>query len=107
MNNNSSSDLYVSRNPSVFVSTSTSASSAKLTLAAASPYPLVGDISSVYIIPHNSHRIIALAGMFGNYGMSGSVEFKINKIYFGNDVNNLIKFNIDDGLEKLSSVVVF
>lgn len=113
MNNVGVSPLYVSKTPSVLVSTSTTSGSLgaldllSVSADSASPLILAGDTNAYYIIPIGSSRRFTLDGFFGKYSTSGAIEFKIIKIYFSDEKKGLQKFNINSGLEKLRAVAIF
>lgn len=105
LENTGTSDLYVSKTPATLVATSTTTGSlGSLTLLSADSSTLSGDASTYYIIPSGSSRKFTLDGSFGKYSTTGTIQFKVTKIYFDDDTTGLQEFNIDFGLENLSAV---
>lgn len=108
MNNNSASNTYVSKTPSIFVATSTtSGATGKLIEINADSVTLSGDTSAYYIIPSGSSRKFILDGFYGKNSNLGVVVFEITKIYFGSATSSLQALNINSGLENLRSVTTF
>lgn len=101
LNNTGSNDIYVSKTPSTFVATSTTAAAARLS-SMTSGSTLAGDSTTYYVVPSGSSRTFTLSGDFGNDGgTSGLAKVSITKVYFDDDTTGLQEFNIDYGLENL------
>lgn len=101
LTNNWASNLYVGKNPSVFVGTSTNAVKARLTALSSGVSSLDG-VSS-YGIPMGGRRQFVLSGLVSNVGgTAGMVWFKIDKIYFGDSRSALQKYNLASNLENLN-----
>lgn len=101
LNNTGSSDLFISKNPALFVATSTTAVGGRLT-SLTSAATLSSDSATYFVIPSGASRPFVLEGDYGNdTGTSGSVEFKITAVNFADDTTNLQEFTINYGLEAL------
>lgn len=99
MNNTGSNDIYVSKTPSTFVATSTTAQAGGLT-GITSGSTLSGDTTTYYVVPSGSTRTFTLSGTYGNSaGTVGLKKFTITNVYFDDDTTGLNEFNINYGLE--------
>jgi len=100
VNNTGSNDIYVSKTPSTFVATSTTAVTGGLTLiTSGSTYSTDG--TTYYVIPSGTSRQFTLSGTYGNDGAAaaGIKTFSITAVYFDDDTTGLQEFSINYGLE--------
>jgi len=100
VNNTGSNDIYVSKTPSTFVGTSTTAVTGGLTLiTSGTTYSTDG--TAYYVIPSGTSRQFTLSGTYGNDGAAaaGIKTFSITRVYFDDDTTGLQEFSINYGLE--------
>ena len=109
--NTGSRDIFISKNASIALATSTEGISASLTssLTTVQPSSQVGDTFSVWIITPGSSRTFSYTGIMGPPIFSGLYRTAITKIYYSDSSSDLRKFNVDGdspGLTRLTSPAV-
>lgn len=99
LENKGNDTIYISSDPSVMSTFSTTAVSGNLNSLTS---PLVVNPAGFYVIQPGSSASLTLGGSLNNAGGSSGVkELKITKIYYGNSSTGLQKYNISSGLENL------
>ncbi len=107
--NINSTDLYISKNPSIAISTSTVGStdnpgvsaSSSLSYVSTSPATSAGDTTTSYVIPAGSSRSFSYYGMLMSNSINGSRVFRITSINYGTNAQNPSTSHITDGLQSL------
>jgi hypothetical protein len=108
-NNSSESqgDIFISKNQSIILATTTNATSFALNTFEISPTYAGEGTQNYYIIPVGMSRDLTFRGIINNIGGSlGLKEAKITNIYYSSRATSLRNYYIDFGLETLKTIVV-
>lgn len=101
LDNLSNSDIYINKEPNKLAGYHYDSMFAKLTNLVSNESE-IRDGQGYFVIPANSDRSFRLEGYFGNDGGTPGIKnFRIDSIYFSNDLTNIAKYNIETGLELL------